>query len=204
MDGTLFDSEDLTHDIFSKIASGFGKRLTEKDHSHVLGSAEPFWSSYFVEKWKLSIDPKEFAKLYWSSRKERIEKETQLNPGVDNLLVSLRKSGYAIGLVSSTRKQYLTKQLSFFKISKYFDFIVSGSDVKVGKPNPEPYLKAIKKSRYPAHVCISVEDSCNGVISAKKAGCKTIVLLNKHAKYQDCTIADIRIHELKDIEYLVR
>jgi len=63
MDGTLFDSEDLTHDIFSKIASGFGKRLTEKDHSHVLGSAEPFWSSYFVEKWKLSIDPKEFAKL---------------------------------------------------------------------------------------------------------------------------------------------
>jgi beta-phosphoglucomutase-like phosphatase (HAD superfamily) len=52
--------------------------------------------------------------------------------------------------------------------------IVSANDVRQGKPNPEPYLMALRKSGYSANEVVVIENAPLGVQSAKAAGIYTI------------------------------
>ena len=55
--------------------------------------------------------------------------------------------------------------------------IVTSSDVKIGKPDPEPYLKAAKKLGLDARTCVVVEDAPAGVRAGKAAGAQVIAFL---------------------------
>src|SRR5208282_3782510 len=48
--------------------------------------------------------------------------------------------------------------------------LTTSSDVKIGKPDPEPYLKAAAKLGFAASDCIVVEDAPAGVRAGKDAG----------------------------------
>lgn len=55
--------------------------------------------------------------------------------------------------------------------------IVTSNDVRIGKPDPEPYLKAAAKLGFAAADCIVVEDAPAGVRAGKAAGARVIALL---------------------------
>src|ERR1700681_431449 len=55
--------------------------------------------------------------------------------------------------------------------------IITSSDVKNGKPDPEPYLKAAAKMRFAASDCIVVEDAPAGIRAGKAAGARVIAFL---------------------------
>ena len=51
---------------------------------------------------------------------------------------------------------------------------VTSNDVKIGKPDPEPYLRAAANLGFPASDCIVVEDAAAGVRAGKAAGARVI------------------------------
>ncbi len=55
--------------------------------------------------------------------------------------------------------------------------LITSSDVKIGKPDPEPYLKAAANLGFAASDCIVVEDAPAGVRAGKAAGARVIALL---------------------------
>jgi mannitol-1-/sugar-/sorbitol-6-phosphatase len=55
--------------------------------------------------------------------------------------------------------------------------MITSSDVKIGKPDPEPYLKAAAKLGFAASECIVVEDAPAGVRAGKAAGARVIAFL---------------------------
>ena len=55
--------------------------------------------------------------------------------------------------------------------------LTTSSDVKIGKPDPEPYLKAAAKLGFAASDCIVVEDAPAGVRAGKAAGARVIAFL---------------------------
>jgi mannitol-1-/sugar-/sorbitol-6-phosphatase len=55
--------------------------------------------------------------------------------------------------------------------------MITSSDVKIGKPDPEPYLKAAAKLGFPAADCIVVEDAAAGVLAGKAAEARVIAFL---------------------------
>jgi mannitol-1-/sugar-/sorbitol-6-phosphatase len=55
--------------------------------------------------------------------------------------------------------------------------MVTSNDVKIGKPDPEPYLKAAAKLGFAASDCVVVEDAPAGVRAGKAAGAKVIAFL---------------------------
>jgi sugar-phosphatase len=55
--------------------------------------------------------------------------------------------------------------------------MITSSDVKVGKPDPEPYLKAAAKLGFAASDCIVVEDAAAGVKAGKASGARVIAFL---------------------------
>jgi sugar-phosphatase len=60
--------------------------------------------------------------------------------------------------------------------------MITSSDVKIGKPDPEPYLKAAAKLGFAASDCIVVEDVPAGIRAGKAAGARVIALLTTVAR----------------------
>jgi len=55
--------------------------------------------------------------------------------------------------------------------------LVTSSDVKVGKPDPEPYVKAAALLNYKASDCIVMEDAPAGIQAGKAAGARVVAFL---------------------------
>jgi beta-phosphoglucomutase-like phosphatase (HAD superfamily) len=56
--------------------------------------------------------------------------------------------------------------------------VVTGDTVELGKPHPEPYLKAAAGLGVAPEDCLAVEDSNTGARSAESAGCTVLVIPN--------------------------
>lgn len=84
-----------------------------------------------------------------------------------------------------------------------FKAIVSGDDVERGKPQPDPYLKAMKMLGISSHEAIVIENAPMGVESAKKAGlcCIAIPTYLDPEKLQQ---ADMLIKEHKELVEFLR
>ena len=65
---------------------------------------------------------------------------------------------------------------SFLYFAYYFDFVLTCEDYKKSKPDPEPFLTAIKRTGLKREHCIIVEDSERGLDAAKAAGIRCIVV----------------------------
>jgi beta-phosphoglucomutase-like phosphatase (HAD superfamily) len=59
---------------------------------------------------------------------------------------------------------------------KYFDFVLTASDYRRVKPDPEPYLLAVDRSGVAREVCVAIDDSARGLESATRAGIRCIVV----------------------------
>ena len=97
-------------------------------------------------------------------------------PGARNLLQKAREKRCMIGIVTSNSTKRTQAWLDTVGLSNMIDFIVSGDEVKYGKPQPEPYLLAIERTSCPSFDIVAVEDSPQGARSAIEAGLRTFVL----------------------------
>ncbi len=101
--------------------------------------------------------------------------KAKILPGMQDLINQLRNSGIDIYVVTGSKQPILIdKLLNDFGVPK--SNIVSGNDVKQGKPHPEPYLIALEKSGFKKEECIVVENAPLGVESAKAAGIYSIAV----------------------------
>jgi HAD superfamily hydrolase (TIGR01509 family) len=89
-------------------------------------------------------------------------------PGIIQELVNLKNLGFTLGLVSGCRKFEVDKTIKEF-FPDIFTLSISGDDVKFGKPNPEPYHKAIDKLKINKSETVVIEDALSGIESANSA-----------------------------------
>ncbi len=84
-------------------------------------------------------------------------------------LLELKDRHYNLALVTGTRLEVVKKVLQV-GLENIFDVIVTGEMVNKGKPNPEPYLKAVDELKATKEDCIVIENAPAGITSAKSAG----------------------------------
>ena len=65
------------------------------------------------------------------------------------------------------------------------DTIVTSSDVRNGKPDPEPYLKAAEKLGFAASDCVVIEDAPAGIRAGKAAGARVVAFLTTANRRRD-------------------
>ncbi|MBS3075009.1 HAD family phosphatase [Candidatus Pacearchaeota archaeon] len=95
--------------------------------------------------------------------------------GIISLVESLKKNGKSLAVVSASSKEKLEKTVPKDFLEK-FDAVVCSEDYFNGKPDPEPYLTAMKNLNVSPEECIVVENAPLGIKSAKKAGAYCIAL----------------------------
>ncbi len=92
------------------------------------------------------------------------------------LLISrLRSSGYRLALVTGTSR-HEAKELLPEYLWNSFEVIVSGSEVKNGKPHPEPYVTALSRLKLKSSRAVVIENAPFGIASAKAAGLQCVAL----------------------------
>ena len=155
MDGLMFDTEKVFIMAWDyageKMGIGKAGYMVYKTLGMNIVSSYNVWKEEFGDRYnqeELRKYTKDFLQNYYSGNKVPVKK------GLYNLLSYLKDAG----------------------IYDYFTGIVCGDMVQNSKPNPEIYLKACELLGANPAECYALEDSKNGLLSAYKAGCKTIMI----------------------------
>ena len=89
--------------------------------------------------------------------------------GARSFLAEMQKAGIRLALVTGTSRHEMRRILPPGILSR-FDVAVTGNDVVRGKPDPEPYFKALAQLKVRASESVVIENAPFGIRSAKSAG----------------------------------
>ncbi|MCF0043410.1 beta-phosphoglucomutase [Dyadobacter fanqingshengii] len=116
-------------------------------------------------------------------------------PGVRAFLDELKKGGIKIGLGSASKNAKVI--LERIDMLSYFETIVDGNRITIGKPDPQVFLMgAADLAALPAQ-CVVFEDALAGIQSAKAAGMLAVGIGEKAVLTQ----ADIVIPGFADFHF---
>src|SRR5215470_6133293 len=94
-------------------------------------------------------------------------------PGALQLLGALPPDRWAI--VTSCTRRLAEVRIAAARLPKP-KYLVTSNDVRRGKPDPEPYVKAARMLAVPAEECVVVEDAPAGIRAGKAAGARVVAL----------------------------
>jgi HAD superfamily hydrolase (TIGR01509 family) len=130
-----------------------------------------------------------------------------LRPGVERLLNEARASGLRLAIATTTTPENVTALLTATLGNEsiaWFDVIAAGDVVAEKKPAPDIYQYALQKLGLKDSECLAFEDSENGLLSATRAGLKTIVTVNDYTCIQDFSAAAIVLDQLDDPDFQLK
>lgn len=125
------------------------------------------------------------------------EMEYVVFPEVKDYLINLRSKGIKCAIVTSSnleKMDNLWRQQPWLR--ECFDVVITDEDVTRSKPDPQPYLIAADRLGVAPEDCVVYEDSYNGLLSGRRAGCRVVALAttNPRASLEDK--ADIVVDNL--------
>lgn len=202
MDDLMVNSSPLHVIATDKILENFGRSVNELPESLRIGFVGKRVSDVIkeiIDFFELDIELNDFIERRYKLFLKLIEDKIEPLPGLFESLDYFKKNNFKIALASSATKDYINTVLKKFNICKYFDVLLAGDEVRKAKPDPTIYLSACQHLRLKPKECVVLEDSGNGIKSAKAAGCKCIAIPNPYTPPQNHSEADIILDSLGKI-----
>ncbi|MCL1868048.1 MAG: HAD-IA family hydrolase [Paludibacter sp.] len=179
MDGVLYDSMPAHSAAWVRAMTQFGLNFTINDCYLNEGRTGDDTINQFVrQQFGREATRAEMDEIY-ALKTEFFNQSggAQQMPFANDLLQKIKDEGRQIVLVTGSGQASLLENLNKdFPAIFNKDNTVTAFDVKLGKPNPEPYLLALKKSGRQPHEAIVVENAPLGILAAKAAGLSVIAV----------------------------
>lgn len=204
LDGVVVDTAKYHYLAWKRLANSLGFDFTQKDNEKLKGVSRMRSLEILLSIGK--VNPSEEKKLMMAQEKnswyvEYISKldESEILPGVKDLLIELRQNGIKIALGSASKNSMMI--LNNLNLTSYFDAIVDGNKVSKAKPDPEVFLLGARELKVQPSECVVFEDAQAGIDAAKAANMKVIgigqkdVLLNADKIFEGLNDAHIDIIE---------
>ncbi|MCF2972482.1 HAD family phosphatase [Synechococcus sp. Nb3U1] len=183
MDGVIVDSEPI-HAQAGAIALQRCNLSIDLDPISLQFKGRTDWDmfAYIVEQFSPDDDPPGRAEYERRAEVQRLidEKatvfhelleEVPLVPGVLEFLAASRQQFSTLALTTSATRRDQEQIFNRFGLHRWFDGVITAEDIQRAKPDPEPYLKTAAILGLDPKLCLVIEDSTNGIRSAKGAGC---------------------------------
>jgi HAD superfamily hydrolase (TIGR01509 family) len=177
VDGTLVDTNWMHAESWAKTFKKFGVAVSKAEVLPLIGTGgEKVTKEFF--------NPQELEKFagaaieYHSKNIARIAKNAKVFPHVKELLQELKNRGKSIVLATSARRVIVEAHIKNMGVRDLIDGVVSSSDVKRTKPDPDIFEKALKKVAVSAEQAVVVGDTVWDVIAAKEANIPTVAVLS--------------------------
>lgn len=179
MDGTLYDSMGNHADAWLRMATEAGIDATREEFFLYEGrTGASTIDILFNRQFGRNATDKEKKDLYYL-KTVYFQQLPPVHPmpGARRLLEALKRAGVKRVLVTGSGQNSLLKRLdNDFPGLMRDDLRITGADVQRGKPDPEPYLKAIDMAHTSAPYCVAFENAPLGVESAHRAGVFTVAI----------------------------
>ncbi len=179
MDGTLYDSMGNHADAWLRVATEAGIEATRDEFFLYEGrTGASTIDILFNRQFGRNATDKEKKDLY-HLKTIYFQQLPPVHPmpGAKKLLESLKHAGVKRVLVTGSGQNSLLSRIDTdFTGLMREDLRITSADVHRGKPDPEPYLKAIDMALTSAPYCVAFENAPLGVESAHRAGVFTVAI----------------------------
>ena len=208
IDGLLINSEPLWNQAAAEIFAGYGVHLTPEAYATTTGLRTKEFVAWWLSRY--GQDPaifpqveKEIVELVL----QKINDEAETLPGVNYIFDFFHRKGFHIGLATSSPPELIEIAKKITGIEPYVMAAASAEALPYGKPHPQVYLDCAASLGVRPIQCLCFEDSFNGMIAAKAARMKCVVVPHAEERAQKkWGAADLLLHSLEEFteEHLLR
>jgi HAD superfamily hydrolase (TIGR01509 family) len=177
LDGVLVDSEHVWDEARKELAAERGGRWHERASRDMMGMSSLEWSRYMHDEIGLREPPEEISAEVVRRLEEIYRRELPLVAGAREAVERLA-ARWPLALASSSNRELIDLVLELSGLARSFRVTVSSEEVARGKPAPDVYLEAARRLGVAPERCTAIEDSDNGIRSAKAAGMRVLAIPN--------------------------
>jgi len=205
MDGLLIDSEPLWNEAAAEIFFQYGIQLTPLQYHTTTGLRTKEFVSHWFSHFKINaFDAEKVENEIVNKVIALVLQKGRPMPGINHIFNFFIERNFKIGLASSSPMNLINTVVDLLKIREHLHNITSASLLKYAKPHPEVYLNAANELHSLPKECICFEDSFYGMISAKAAAMKCVIVPNHiDAKNLKWNAADLKIASLQNFNNLL-
>jgi HAD superfamily hydrolase (TIGR01509 family) len=202
MDGVIVDSE-----IHWKTTEGYFLQSliptwNVKDQDRIIGLGVHDLYTLLATTYHLQKTKEEFLAIYQEIANEIYGQKVSLTEGFTEFLSALNNDNIPVALASSSPISWIHIMLERFGLRDSFRVVVSADELEgEGKPSPAIYLLTAKLLGVRPDRCIAIEDSQNGVLSAKNAEMFCVGFRNGFNEEQDLSRADVVIRRFAEFDW---
>lgn len=175
MDGIVIDSERLHIEAMALTLKKFEIEFPHGEINDFVGRSDESFFQYVYD----DFDNK-FSITEMLDEKNRqfdiLINELQFIEGFNDFMSQVQARKLKTALVTSSSAYSVGRANDILNHTKLFDVVIAEESTSKHKPNPEPYLLALEETNSAAHTAVVIEDSINGIIAGKAAGCIVVGL----------------------------
>jgi beta-phosphoglucomutase len=182
VDGVLVDSMDAHFEAFKKVGDFVGVPFTEDHLQQTFGMHNnqifPLWLGHDLSEQRIT----ELALKKEAMYREIASQYLQPIDGSADLVRKLHEAKFQLAVGSSGPRANVELAVKTLGLHPFFMTLVTGDDVRHGKPAPDIFLQAAEKIGANPKDCLVIEDAPQGVQAALAAGMKVIAVTTSKPK----------------------
>ncbi len=206
LDGVIVDSEQVWDQVRDAYARERGGKYPPTAARAMMGMSSVEWSRYMADELGVPETPEQINADIVERMLERYGESPPLIPGAVDAVRRIA-ARWPLAIASSSNPELIAVVLASSGLEDVFPIAVSSQEVPLGKPAPDVYLEAARRLGVDPTHCAAIEDSHNGILSAKAAGMRVVAVPNPHfppdehvRESADVVLASIRALEPAVIE----
>jgi HAD superfamily hydrolase (TIGR01509 family) len=200
LDGVIVDSEQVWDEVREQYTVEAGGRYSQTATRAMMGMSSTEWSTYMAEELALPGSPEEINAAIVQRMLARYGEAPPLIDGAVDVVRSIAEA-VPVAIASSSNPELIDVVLRAAGLADVVRDAVSSQEVPRGKPSPDVYLEAARRLGVDPTRSTAVEDSHNGIRSAKDAGMRVFAVPNPHYPPGDdaLALADVVLGSLGEL-----
>jgi HAD superfamily hydrolase (TIGR01509 family) len=200
-DGVLVDTEKWYFEATRKALSGLGIDVPADLYLDFMKDGKSLWTLASAKGIPAEVIRTQKATRNTYYREYLLNKNIEI-PGVMETLEALSRK-FSMAVVTTSKREDFELIHRGRYILKHMDFVLTVEDYSRAKPDPEPYLTALRRFSALPREAIAVEDSARGLKSAVSAGIDCIIVENEFTRTQDFSPAMAKVGSIRDLTVLL-
>jgi sugar-phosphatase len=201
MDGLMIDSQPYWQTAQLEILPRLGVPITRQDTIETTGMRidHIVRMCYAKSPWD-SVSVDEVCNRILNRVTELVQQHKPAMPGLNHAIEVCQRQGLKLAVASSSPMTLIDATIAALRLDGVFAVKSSGEQLQYGKPDPEVYLNACNALELAPQQCVALEDSFVGLLAAKSARMKTIIIPDASvADQKHFVIADRQLGSLQEL-----
>ena len=179
LDGTLLDSMKVWDDVDERFIANHNITVPKNFKEIMKTLSFEQSAQYFIDEFHLDMTVKQVTDEFKITAEHEYENIIPLKPYVREFLEANKNLKMCVATATDTKlAEAALKRLG---VLKYFDFILTCTEVGKSKESPEIFIEAAKRMKTDVYEAVVVEDSVHAALTAKKAGFNVLGIYDEYS-----------------------